>query len=429
MEKNIENRGTSGYPGEHLDYRIKGVSEELKVDELIRQLCPQGVEKKHLGDICEVRSGWSFPEEYQNQKVGKIPFYKVKDTNLEGNEMKMYSSDHYLTPQDVKDLKVNLAPKGTIILPKVGLTIRTNKKRLLTQDSGYDNNLVGLIADSSKVSSSYLYHWVMNQDIIEWSNKSGAVPSIRTSTIKSLLVPLPPFEVQKEILDILDSFTELIENLKREIELRKQAYVGQSNILFDHVKHEHPSLRLDEIATIYSGDTPRAKEKSYWGGPISWITPKDVSDGKMFIEQGERSITQEGFDSCSAKMLPEGSILMTSRAPVGNVAIAKKKLCTNQGMKSLVLNEDQDTSYWYHALVHAKRRIQDASTTGTFSEISKTAFSRLEFYTPPLEVQQEIGATLGDLSTYIERLEEELDLRKKQYTYALDRLFDLPRFN
>ena len=141
--------------------------------------------------------------------------------------------------------------------------------------------------------------------------------------------------------------------------------------------------RLDEVATIYSGDTPRAKEKSYWDGPISWITPKDVSNGKMFIEHGERSITQEGFDSCSAKMIPKGSVLMTSRAPVGNVAIAKKKLCTNQGMKSLVLNDDQDTRYWYHALVHAKRRIQDASTTGTFSEISKTAFSRLEFHAPP----------------------------------------------
>ncbi len=187
----------------------------------------------NLGDICEVRSGWSFPEEYQNQKVGNIPFYKVKDTNLKGNEMKMYSSDHYLTPQDVKDLKVNLAPKGTIILPKVGLTIKTNKKRILTQNSGYDNNLVGLITDSSKVSSSYLYHWVMNQDILEWSNKSGAVPSIRTSTIKNLRVPLPPLEVQSEIGEDLDASSNHIEGLQKELELRKKQYTYALDRLFD----------------------------------------------------------------------------------------------------------------------------------------------------------------------------------------------------
>ena len=190
----------------------------------------------NLGDICEVRSGWNFPEEYQNQKVGQIPFYKVKDTNLEGNEMKMYSSDHYLTPQDVKGLKVNLAPKGTIILPKVGLTIKTNKKRLLTQDSGYDNNLVGLIADSSKVSSSYLYHWVMNQDIIEWSNKSGAVPSIRTSTIKSLRVPIPPLKVQGEIGEDLDASSNHIEDLQKELELRKKQYAYALDRLFDFAR-------------------------------------------------------------------------------------------------------------------------------------------------------------------------------------------------
>ena len=249
------------------------------------------------------------------------------------------------------------------------------------------------------------------------------------ATYSQFLVPYPPIEIREEIVDSLDAITDLIQSLEREIEARKKSYTGQSNILFDQVKHKYPSLRLDEVATIYSGDTPRAKEKSYWGGPISWITPKDVSDGKMFIEQGERSITQEGFDSCSAKMLPEGSVLMTSRAPVENVAIAKRKLCTNQGMKSLVLNEDQDSHYWYHSLVHAKQRIQDASTTGTFSEISKEVFSRIKFHVPPLGVQQEIGASLGSLSTYIEGLEEELSLRKKQYAYALDRLFDFHRFD
>ena len=95
--------------------------------------------------------------------------------------------------------------------------------------------------------------------------------------------------------------------------------------------------KLEEVAEIYSGATPLTKEKRYYeGGTISWITPKDLSNyNHKYIYKGQRSITGEGFQSCATYKLPKGTVLFSSRAPIGYVAVAGKELCTNQGLKAL----------------------------------------------------------------------------------------------
>ena len=104
---------------------------------------------------------------------------------------------------------------------------------------------------------------------------------------------------------------------------------------------EWKEYRLGEIGTIVGGATPSTKDELNYDGDISWITPKDLSNYcDRFISRGERMITQKGYDSCSCKMLPEGTVLFSSRAPIGYVAIAKNELCTNQGFKSVIANTE-----------------------------------------------------------------------------------------
>ena len=102
---------------------------------------------------------------------------------------------------------------------------------------------------------------------------------------------------------------------------------------------EWKEYKLGEIGTVVGGATPSTKDPMNYDGDISWITPKDLSGYEsMYIDRGERMITQQGYNSCSCKMLPKGSVLFSSRAPIGYVAIAANDLCTNQGFKSVIPN-------------------------------------------------------------------------------------------
>lgn len=129
---------------------------------------------------------------------------------------------------------------------------------------------------------------------------------------------------------------------------------------------------LSEISKVENGATPSTLEDDNYGGNISWITPKDLSD-KMtkFFSKGERSITQKGYDSCSTTKIPAGSILMSSRAPIGLVAIASDEVCTNQGFKNIVPEDMDDRFYIYYYIRMYMPFIEALGSGTTFKEVSK----------------------------------------------------------
>ena len=148
------------------------------------------VEWPALGEVAEVRSGWGFPNAYQGHADGDYPFYKVSDMNIVGNETTMVTANNYIDANTIKKLGIKPAPEGTVIFPKIGAAVATNKKRLLSMPSAYDNNVMGLIA-GEKVNSRFLYHWMQTINLSTLANDSGAVPSIRKSEMEMLPVPIP----------------------------------------------------------------------------------------------------------------------------------------------------------------------------------------------------------------------------------------------
>lgn len=168
------------------------------------------------------------------------------------------------------------------------------------------------------------------------------------------------------------------------------------------------TVKLGDVADIIGGGTPDTKNDSYWGGDVPWLTPKDLSGyGSRYISKGERNISYQGLENSSAKMLPAGSVLLTSRAPIGYVAIAKTPLCTNQGFKSLILKEDANSEFFYYLLKNNVDYIQGMSSGSTFAEISGSQIKALEFKIPPLDVQKRIAGILGALDDKIEVLREQ----------------------
>ena len=180
-----------------------------------------------LGEIAEVRNGWGFPNTQQGCGDGDYPFYKVSDMNRLGNETVMDGANNYVSKEVAKQLGVRPAPRGTVIFPKIGAAVATNKKRVLSRPSAYDNNVMGVIP-SEAIESRFLYHWLQTYDLRKLANDSGAVPSIRKSEAEQLLVPLPQIGEQRRIVAVLDSFDALVNDLNdglpAEIAARRKQY-------------------------------------------------------------------------------------------------------------------------------------------------------------------------------------------------------------
>ena len=153
---------------------------------------------------------------------------------------------------------------------------------------------------------------------------------------------------------------------------------------------------LGEIAEIVSGATPKTGDESLWGGEILWATPADLSKLEgPYIGSTPRTITEAGLKSCAAQVLPAGSVLLSSRAPIGHVAINTQPMATNQGFKSLVPKPDVvDAKYLYHWLRANTSYLQGLGNGATFKEISKAVVSKVEVPLPPLDEQRRIATIL-----------------------------------
>ena len=139
---------------------------------------------------------------------------------------------------------------------------------------------------------------------------------------------------------------------------------------------------LIDFAEIKNGATPSTTDEANYGGDIVWITPKDLSDQQSkFVYQGERNITKQGFDSCSTSMLPTNSVLMSSRAPIGLVSIAKHEVCTNQGFKSFIPKSISDSIYLYYYIKHHIKQIEQLGTGTTFKEVSRDVLCKFPILT------------------------------------------------
>jgi type I restriction enzyme S subunit len=164
-------------------------------------------------------------------------------------------------------------------------------------------------------------------------------------------------------------------------------------------------MKVEEFAEVVSGGTPRTDKPEFWNGDIAWITPKDLSNFKFrYIERGERNISREGLENSNAKLLPKGTVLLSSRAPVGYLAIAKNELSTNQGFQSLIPKENVISEFLYYLLKNNVEYLKSQASGTTFGELSKSTLKKLTFPLPPLPEQKAIAEVLSSIDDKIELL-------------------------
>ena len=166
--------------------------------------------------------------------------------------------------------------------------------------------------------------------------------------------------------------------------------------------------KISDIGTVIGGATPSTKKpENYENGTIAWITPKDLSTFTgRYIQRGERNITEIGLKSCSTQLLPKDTVLFSSRAPIGYVAIAANEVCTNQGFKSVVPNENTDPLFLYYLLKYNKDKIEGMGSGTTFKEVSGNTMKNIVVSVPTdKKVQKRISSMLGSIDDKIEENE------------------------
>ncbi len=181
--------------------------------------------------------------------------------------------------------------------------------------------------------------------------------------------------------------------------------------------------KLGDVATIVGGGTPSTNNDAYWDGDIDWYSPAELGE-QVYADRSARRITQAGYDSCSATLLPAGkTILFTSRAGIGNTAILRRSACTNQGFQSLVVNDDTDVYFVYSMTDRIKNFAEQKASGSTFLEISGKGLAAGEFAFPSKDEQTAIGSMFKQLDHLITLHQRKLELLRNIKKSMLDKMF------
>ena len=277
------------------------------------------------------------------------------------------------------------------------------------------------------VESSYLYYQLQSphfKSYIHLMSTGSTIKHISLKTMRDYVFELPSLDDQCRIASILSSLDRKIElNNKINADLEEMAQAIFKNWFVDFEPFKDGKFvdselgmipegwkvgRLDEIADVVGGSTPsKAKPEYYTQKGIAWLTPKDLSNHPaVYSSRGEIDITEEGYNSSSTKLMPKGTVLFTSRAPIGYISIAQNDICTNQGFKSLVPKK-AGTCFLYCFLKYVTPEIENKSTGSTFKEASGSLMKSLQVIIPEQNVFEEFEAIVSPLFARIESLEKE----------------------
>lgn len=321
------------------------------------------------------------------------------------------------------DLSVEKLPSRAKRIPNKNSilysTVRPNQEHYgFIKDINVFNLLVStgfvvMDVDENKAVPKYIYYYLIQPDIINMLQSIGETststyPSISPKEIQSIELCLPTIKEQEQIANLLSSFDDKIENNNAIIaNLEEQAQTIFKSWFVDMPKGSWTKGTVSDLGEVVAGGTPAKKNSEYYiNGDIPWITPKDLSKiNRKFVSKGATDITSLGLSKSSAKLVPRGTVLFSSRAPIGYIAIAKNDVSTNQGFKSIVPYENIGTPYVYYFLKNQTELIENMASGSTFKEISGSAMKKVPAAIPDKETLKEFNSFCQTLFLYQENLE------------------------
>ena len=376
------------------------------------------MKKYKLGELIEVSRGASLKGDFYAAS-GKYIRLTCGNFDYRNNSFKENTSKDNLFY--IGEFKTEfLLKKGDLITPLTEQAIGLLGSTAWIPESGkyiQSQDIAKITCKEELLDKKFAYYLISSNMVKQQLSAAAQQTKIRHTSpdkIKDCTVWLPSLEKQKQIGQLLfdlDRKIELNRAINHNLEaMAKQLYdywfvqfdfpdengkpyksSGGKMVWNEKLKREIPALwetkQIDNIAEVFNGATPSTAVEQNYGGSVVWITPKDLSDQKhKFVYHGERNISQMGYESCSTHLLPINTILMSSRAPIGLLAIAKTELCTNQGFKSFVPKEESMATYLYYYLQIHIKQIEQLGTGTTFKEVSREDVLKFPILKPSDEV-------------------------------------------
>ena len=266
--------------------------------------------------------------------------------------------------------------------------------------------------------------------------EGGSVTNLYYEKLLEIPVSFPNIEEQKKIASFFENIESLITLHQRKCDTLQKFKKSMLQKMFPQNGESVPEIRfagftdaweqrkLGELADIVGGGTPSTSNSEYWDGDIDWYAPAEIAD-QIFVSSSERKITQQGYDNSSAKMLPVGTVLFTSRAGIGKTAILRKEGCTNQGFQSIVPHENMLDSYFIFSRTEELKRYGEIKGAGsTFVEVSGKQMASMELMMPKtIEEQRKIGAYFSQLDNLITLHQRKLETLQKMKKSLLQKMF------
>ena len=274
------------------------------------------------------------------------------------------------------------------------------------------------IIPNDMVDISFLAYAMEHMNLSKYFT-GATIPHIYFKDYQREEIPLPPLEEQRKIAAVLDKVSDLI--AKRRTQLDKLDELVKSRFVemfgdCDLSKAQTSWMTIKDIGTVASGATPKTEQEEFWGGPYRWITPAELEADSGYIFDSVRKLTKAGVESCSLQEMPTGTVLLSSRAPIGKLAIAGNPFYCNQGFKNIICNETIIPRYLYTLLLLNVDYLNSLGRGATFKEISKTIVENICIPVPSLDLQNRFAAFVAQTDktkTAIQKSLEKLEILKK----------------
>lgn len=262
---------------------------------------------------------------------------------------------------------------------------------------------------TDRIDLKWAYYKFLTYDI-NGMDSGSAIPSTDRYQIYSIEVEVPALEKQRKIVAVLDCIDRKINiNQKVNDNLEQQAATYFQELFINNANPMWQISTISDLGTVVGGSTPsKTKPEYYTNNGIAWITPKDLSINKSkFISHGENDITELGLKNSSATVMPKGTVLFSSRAPIGYIAIASNEVTTNQGFKSVIPYSEIGTAFVYFFLKHSLPVIESAASGSTFKEISGSAMKNIPAIIPDRNTLDQFNSFCAPIFAQQKILEEQ----------------------
>ena len=383
-----------------------------KLDDMINRLCPDGVEFVKLGEVAKVGTGSSNRQD--SVENGEYPFF-VRSKNV-------LSSDTY----EFDDESIIIPGEGGI-----GEIFHYVNGKYALHQRVYRINFHD---DRINVKFVYFYMYSYFKRFIMKKAVSATVTSIRKPMIENFEIPLPPLEVQEEIVRILDHFTQLEAELEAELDCRKRQYEYYRDQLLSFDKDNAVWLPITEVFEMRNGYTPSKNNAEYWeGGTIPWFRMEDIRQNGRILSDSIQHITMEGVKK--GKLFKANSFIIATTATIGEHALIIADSLANQQFTNLMirksLSDEVVIKFLFHYMFIIDEWCKRNTNLSGFASVDMNKFKKLEIPIPPLSEQERIVAILDRfeaLTTSLQKgLPAEIAARRQQYEYYRDRLLSFKK--